>query len=174
MGDTKIRLPKATTLLQDDHQKVKKLFASYEQLKNDEDLEGDREELFEEIKTELTIHSQIEEEIFYPAVAMAEDEDAKKLVQEALEEHQHVKTLLEEIDALDSDDPTECDARMNALKESVLHHAEEEEKDIFPIFEDLDRDLKVKVAEQLVSRKRELETEGMENADETGAPEDDE
>ena len=165
MADSKVRTPKATSLLRDDHKKVKQLFASYEELENGNDAE--REKLFQEIRTELSIHSRIEEEIFYPAVAMAEDKEARKLVQEALEEHKIVTTLLEEINSLRTNDDAECAGKMKALKDNVLHHAKEEEDEIFPIFEDLQKHQQTTVAEQLMARKKELEDEGIEEAGES-------
>lgn len=164
MADTKVRVPKATSLLKEDHRKVKKLFASYDKLEDDD---PQCDHLFEEIKKELTIHSKIEEEIFYPAVEGAENEEARTLVKEANEEHKIVKTLLQEIDALEDGDQTECDAKMKVLKDAVLHHAEEEEKEIFPVFEKLEKEQKARVAEQLLSRKQELESQNLEKTDES-------
>lgn len=155
MADTKLRVPKATSLLKDDHKKVKKLFAEYDKLEDDDQEGCDR--IFEEIKTELTIHAQIEEEIFYPATAAAQDEEARMLVSEAREEHKIVKQLLDEIESLDEGDEDECEAKMKVLKESVLHHAEEEEKELFPVFDELEREQRDQVAELLVARKRELQ-----------------
>lgn len=156
MSDTKIRVRKATTLLKEDHQAVKKLFRDYEKL---DDSEGrGREALFEQIKRLLTIHSQIEEEIFYPACERAEDEEAGDLVREAREEHRMVKTLLDELSSLTPGEDR-FEAKMKVLQENVLHHAEEEQNEIFPVFDELDRPKRDRVAEMLESRKRELEGE---------------
>jgi hemerythrin superfamily protein len=165
MADTKIRIQKATRMLREDHRKVKKLFASYEKLKEND--EGRKEDLYESIKKELRIHTQIEEEIFYPAVESAPESQARKLILEAREEHKIVKTLLAELDAIESDD-TEGDAKMKVLKDSVLHHAEEEEEQIFPIFESLDREEKSRIAERLSERKQELEAEEPEISGDAG------
>ena len=118
----------ATALLKQDHTKVKALFKKYAAA-------GDRaaqtkQRLFDEIKAELEVHAAIEEEIFYPAVQKVRSKDAKDLVLEALEEHKVVKTLLEEITALTPDDDV-FDAKMKVLQESVEHHADEEEKEMF-------------------------------------------
>ena len=168
MSDTKLRMPKATALLRDGHKKVKKLISSYEKLEDGDDAR--REQLFQEIKKELSIHARIEEEIFYPAVAMAGREKAEKLIMEAEAEHQIVKTLLEQIAALEADDRTERDAKMIVLRDSVLHHVEVEEKKIFPIFEELDRDQKANVTEQLLSRKEQLEAQESEESGESEDP----
>jgi hemerythrin superfamily protein len=153
MADTKVRVRKATALLKEDHQKVKKLFSQFEKLNAARD--SDRTQLFDQIKKELTVHSQIEEEIFYPAVERAEDEEADDLVREAHEEHRIVKTLLEELSALSPADP-QFDAKIKVLKENVLHHAEEEQDEIFPVFDSLERMERERVSEQLQARKREL------------------
>src|SRR5215204_2556252 len=136
MSDTKVRVRKATTLLKEDHQKVKKLFSKFENL--DASGESEKAELFDQIKKELTVHAQIEEEIFYPAVERADEEEADDLVREAHEEHRIVKTLIEELSALSAAD-AQFDAKMKVLKENVLHHAEEEQDEIFPVFDGLER-----------------------------------
>ena len=158
MSDTKLRFRKATTLLREDHRTVKKLFKEMDQLE-DGDTEG-LVEIYERVKQELEIHAQIEEEIFYPAVRNAQDEEAETLVEEANEEHRIVKQLLGEIGELSAaDDEEKFCAKMKVLKDNVLHHAEEEEKEIFPVFEDLDKEVQDEVAERLYSRKRELSPE---------------
>ena len=156
MADTKIRTRKATALLREDHRKVKKLFAEFEKLEESDTAEMAR--IFEEVKKELTVHAQIEEEIFYPAIEKAEDEEAKELTLEANEEHRLVKQLIQELSGMTADEELFC-AKMKVLKDNVLHHAEEEESEIFPIFEGLDKEEQDRIAEQLNARKNELSTE---------------
>jgi hemerythrin superfamily protein len=153
MSDTKVRVRKATALLKEDHQKVKKLFERIEKL--DASRETDKGWIFDQIRKELTVHSQIEEEIFYPAVERAEDEEAAELVREAHEEHRIVKTLLEELSTLRPAD-SRFDAKIKVLKENVLHHAEEEQDEIFPVFDQLERSERERISELLQARKREL------------------
>jgi len=117
-----------TTLLKKDHAKVKKLFEAFEE-------SGDRAlklrtSLYEQIREELTIHATIEEEIFYPAVNAARSKDAKKMVAEANEEHALVKQLLAELGDLEAGD-IQFSAKMKVMKDLVLHHAKEEEKEMF-------------------------------------------
>ena len=119
----------ATTLLKQDHDKVRSLLNEFEA-----QADGDgraKRELFEEIRNELEIHSAIEEEIFYPAVKALRTEEAEEIVDESIEEHGVVKRLLDELDATDTDDET-FDAKMKVLKENVEHHADEEEDEMFP------------------------------------------
>ena len=155
MADTKIRIRKATTLLKEDHRTVKRLFAEFDKLEESETPELAR--IFDEVKKELTVHAQIEEEIFYPAIERAENDEAEELVREAHEEHRLVKMLIEELSGMQADDDQFC-AKMKVLKDNVLHHAEEEESEIFPIFEDLDKEEQDQIAEQLQARKNELTT----------------
>jgi hemerythrin superfamily protein len=153
MPDTWIRAPKATSLLREDHEKAKGLIREIEMLGEEE--ADQKEALFERLRRELTVHAQIEEEIFYPAVAAAEDPEAGELVQEAREEHRAVKELLEELGALAPDDD-EFEAKLAVLRDHVVEHAEEEEADIFPLFESLDRDEQEMTSETLDARRRDL------------------
>lgn len=157
MADTKeMKALKATSLLKEDHKKVKKLFAEFDKLEED-DASG-LSAIYEKVNRELQVHAQIEEEIFYPAVNNSQDEEAEGMVLEAHEEHKIVKTLLEELSDMEPEDPDFC-AKMKVLKESVLHHAGEEEKDIFPVFNKLDKSVQEEVSQRLNNRKRELTAE---------------
>jgi len=118
----------AIKLLKQDHAAVNKLFRQFEQA-------GDRAHktkgrLAERIGTELAIHAAIEEQVFYPAVRRAV-EDETDLVLESLEEHHLVKVLLSEIEKLDPSDER-FGAKVRVLIENVEHHIEEEEGDMFP------------------------------------------
>jgi hemerythrin superfamily protein len=156
MSDTKVRVRKATMLLRDDHKKVKKLVSSCQKLDAAEDAE--RMQLFEQIKKDLGLHTQIEEEIFYPAVRRAPQEGASELVQQALEEHRMVKTLIDEISGLSPSDETFA-SKMEVLQESLFNHIRKEEDEIFPIFGELDKQDQTRVSEQMDSRRRELTEE---------------
>lgn len=153
MSDTKIRVRKATALLREDHRMVRKLFSEYEGLDDGE--EGRKGELFDAILKELTIHAQIEEDVFYPAMQSIEDDEVQELVLEANEEHKVAKTLLAELSEMTPQDET-FDAKMKVLIESVRHHAEEEEQDMFPSFDDLPKEIQDEVSDQLRIRKEEL------------------
>jgi hemerythrin superfamily protein len=144
----------ATALLKKDHAKVKELFKKFEDA-------GDRagqtkQRLFEEIKSELDVHAGIEEEIFYPAMQKVRSNEAKDLVLEALEEHKVVKTLLKEIARLTPEDD-EFDAKVKVLQENVEHHADEEEKKMFPqAKQHLSEERRAELGEQMEGRKEEL------------------
>jgi hemerythrin superfamily protein len=115
----------AIELLEKDHKAVKKLFREFEG-KTDRAHKG-KLDLYATIRQELEIHTQIEEQIFYPAVK----EIASDMVAEAMEEHNQVDRLLEELHGMDPGDER-FDAKMTVLIENVEHHADEEEKEMFP------------------------------------------
>jgi hemerythrin superfamily protein len=149
MSDTKIRAQKATALLREDHRAVKKMFAEYEELEK----AGDKAGLFAKIRKELLLHARIEEEVFYPALSGIEDEDCQEILKESFEEHKVVKTLLDELAAMDASDE-QFDAKVKVMAENVEHHAEEEEKELFPYFDELPKERQDEVSEELEERKR--------------------
>ena len=153
MPDTRLKAVKATLLLKEDHHKLRELFEVYEQL-GLEEIEQ-KEDVFSMLRAELTDHATLEEEIFYPAVAQAETTDAQGLVQEAEEEHRTFSTLLDEMSELGPGE-AEFEAKMKVLKEAVLSHAEEEEKEIFRLFKKLPREIQDEISVQLRERKEEL------------------
>ena len=114
----------AFKLLQADHRNVAALFDELEQASGKEKLT-----VFNQIKTELELHTQIEEAIFYPAVE--EPKETHDLTLEAYEEHDVVKKLLRELSKTKSPDE-EWEAQAKVLRENVEHHVEEEENELFP------------------------------------------
>ncbi|HEX8136779.1 MAG TPA: hemerythrin domain-containing protein [Pyrinomonadaceae bacterium] len=118
----------AFELLKQDHEKVSGIFEQIEE--TTERAVKTREELYGRLRTELDIHSQIEEEVFYPAIE--ELDETRALTLEAYEEHNVVKQLLDELDALPVDDET-WTAKLKVLHENVDHHVEEEETELFPL-----------------------------------------
>jgi hemerythrin superfamily protein len=115
----------AIELLKADHKKVAALFDQVEKTES----EQEHLKLFEQIKTELEVHTHIEETVFYPRIR--EVEELKDLVLEALEEHKQVKTLIREITGL-VEGSEKLDAKLKVMGENVEHHVEEEEKEMFP------------------------------------------
>lgn len=113
----------AFNLLKADHRKVEDLFKRLEQERGKRKLT-----VFEQIKTELELHTHIEEKIFYPA--LEEAKETHDLALEAYEEHDVVKKLLKSLSrARTADD--EWEAQSKVLQENVEHHVEEEENELF-------------------------------------------
>jgi hemerythrin superfamily protein len=118
----------AIAMLTADHKRVKKLFSDFDKLKAEG---GDEEKtaVVEQICNELKIHTEIEEEIFYPAVRKAIDDS--DLMDEALVEHAGAKELLAQLEDASPDDDL-YDAKVIVLGEQIDHHVKEEEGDMFP------------------------------------------
>jgi hypothetical protein len=118
--------PDAIALLKADHRKVEDLFAKFEAAKGD----GKKKALAEQICMELTVHTKIEEDVFYPACEGAIEE---ALLKEAYVEHDAAKVLIAEIEAGGPDDEF-YDAKVKVLSEEIEHHVEEEEKRVEGMF----------------------------------------
>jgi hemerythrin superfamily protein len=138
----------AIALLKKDHREVEGYFEQYEELKDD----NAKTELAEKICTALKVHSQIEEEIFYPKARQAtQDND---LLDEALVEHAGAKHLIAEIESMEVGDDL-YDAKITVLGEQIKHHAKEEEEQLFPECENSKMDV-VAVGKRMATRKTEL------------------
>ncbi|HEV2262430.1 MAG TPA: hemerythrin domain-containing protein [Candidatus Rubrimentiphilum sp.] len=119
----------ALKLLKEDHKKVKALFGEVEGLGDRASTQ--RKDLFQQIDRELTLHSKIEETLFYPEFRKrAENSDEREEVLEAYEEHGVVKTMIGELEDLDPKDET-YKPKLNVLKDLVEHHVKEEEGPLF-------------------------------------------
>jgi hemerythrin-like domain-containing protein len=151
-----MRTMDAITLLTDDHKKVKALLAELAETTNR--AEKTRTELLAKIAKELEVHTTIEEEIFYPAFKEAgEKSDDSKMFFEAMEEHRAAGDLVLP-DLLKTGVTTDqFGGRAKVLKELVEHHADEEEKEMFPRARTLlGKQALVELGERLAARKQEL------------------
>lgn len=113
----------AFELLKADHEKVAQLFEQLEAASGNAKLE-----VFDQIRTELELHTHIEETIFYPA--LEQPEETHDLTMEAYEEHTVVKKLLRELGRSRTANE-EWEAKAKVLQENVEHHVEEEEGELF-------------------------------------------
>jgi hemerythrin superfamily protein len=139
----------AISLLKEDHGRVKALFERFEKARGEEQ----KSQLAETICMELTVHAQIEEEIFYPAAREAiDDED---LLDEAKVEHDSAKELIAQIQASSPEDEL-FDAKVKVLGEYVNHHVQEEERELFPEVRSSELDL-AELGTRLRERKQELQ-----------------
>jgi len=85
--------------------------------------------LFKELYTELTLHAEVEEDIVYPF--FEEKQETREIVEESLQEHEEIETLLSELKVMPPDDE-EWMSTLSELKEKVEHHVEEEEESSSP------------------------------------------
>jgi hemerythrin superfamily protein len=138
----------AITLLEQDHREVEDHFEGYEKAKSEEK----KYELASQICTALTVHTRLEEELFYPTARKATGDD--DLFDEATVEHASAKQLIAEIEAMSVGDEL-YDAKIKVLSEQIQHHVEEEEKRLFPETRKTDLDLDA-LGEELMARKAEL------------------
>lgn len=150
----------ATHILAADHRTVERLFEEFEKATS-----SDRKaKLAQQICTELKIHAQIEEEVFYPALRGKIDED---LLNEAWVEHDGAKVLINDIEASGPEDEF-FDAKVTVLSEEIKHHVKEEEKQQDNMFQQAraaDVDLE-ELGRAMLARKEELTAQ----AESTGLP----
>ena len=151
------RKPDALRMLKDDHDKVKGLFEKFQNARRDDERKG---EIAQTICKELTVHAQLEEEIFYPAVREAIDDD--DVMNEAVVEHGSAKELIAEIEKMSPDEDM-FDAKVKVLGEFVSHHIREEQNEMFPQVRKTDLDLNA-LAERMRSRKQQLVGDEAEEA----------
>jgi hemerythrin superfamily protein len=148
MAETKSQ--DAITLLKHDHREVEKLFKEFESAKG----EGRKQKLAHQICLEISVHSEIEEQIFYPACKGVVDEEE---IKEGYVEHDAAKLLIAEIEANQGADDEYFETKVKVLKEEIEHHVEEEEGPggIFSQARKGDMDMKA-LGEQLAATKKEL------------------
>ena len=152
MPQTPTRKNDAVDLLDADHIAVSKLFAIYKRLCGQDAPSDEKRDVAEQICEELTIHAQLEEEIFYPQVREAINCD--DLLDEAEVEHGTAKDLITQISNMSPDDDL-YDARVRVLGEYIDHHVNEEREGIFVKARKSRLDL-LAIADELSERKREL------------------
>ena len=144
----KSRSPDAITLLRADHKIVSELFEKFDGARSP----ARKKALVAEICAELTVHAQIEEEIFYPTVKQALKD--KELVPEATIEHATLKSLIAQVEGVEPDGEM-FDAKVKVMSEYVKHHVKEEQNEMFPKVRASKLDL-VDLGSQLAMRKQEL------------------
>jgi hemerythrin-like domain-containing protein len=143
--------PDAIALLKADHAKVSAMFAQYDKL--GDKAQAKKEALARKICNELKVHTQIEEEIFYPATraALPREDD---LLDEAQVEHDGAKDLIAQLDAMKPGDDL-FDAKVTVLGEYIKHHVKEEQNEMFPKVRKTRLDLR-ELGMRLAFRKKEL------------------
>jgi len=145
----------ACDLLDADHRTVKKMFKEYEELTSarGRTVAQKKMDLARQICHELSVHAQVEEEIFYPALRSAlKDTDA---LAEAAVEHQAAKELVAQIEGMGEADEM-FDAKVKVLGEYVDHHVKEERNEIFPKARSSRKVDLVSMRDEIMTRKEEL------------------
>jgi hemerythrin-like domain-containing protein len=148
--------PDALDILAEDHKKVLKMFDQFKKMKKQDD--ADEEEIQTLVETacaELTIHTRLEEEIFYPALRDAIDDT--DMLDEAEVEHASAKQLITELSAMQPGDDL-YEAKFTVLGEYVKHHIGEEEDEMFPKAKKAKLDLEA-MGDEINARKAELRDE---------------
>jgi hemerythrin superfamily protein len=156
----------AIKLLTQQHREVEKLFEQFE--KASDGAKKTKLQLCQKISDMLAVHATIEEKIFYPATKDARTEE---LLHEAVEEHLSCKRILADLLQKEEIDD-EAEAKMTVLKEQVLHHVQEEEKELLPKARKLlDSDRLEELGDEMQSMADDLMEEGeprMQVPNETG------
>jgi hemerythrin superfamily protein len=138
----------ATALLRADHNRVRELFADYEKMGST----SKQKLLVSHICAELTVHAQIEEEIFYPAIkGVVKDTE---LIAEATVEHTTLKDLIAQVEGVEPHGEI-FDAKIKVMAEYVKHHVREEENEMFPLAKSSSLDMR-KLGARLSERKAKL------------------
>jgi hemerythrin-like domain-containing protein len=141
----------ATSVLREDHQKVRRLFRRFDALADD----ARKADLIQQVCTELKVHAMLEEELFYPAAdgRIAEE----MLLEEAQVDHDCIRQLIEMLEN-DQIAPEERYATFRVLAEYVLHHIEEEENELFRQMRDAGIDM-AELGARMQSRRHQLHQE---------------
>ncbi len=143
----------ALQLLMAEHREVKAMFQEYQKLAEAGGRGDERMLLASQICVALTLHTQLEEELLYPAAreVLTRDED---IVDEAYVEHAGAKNLISQLKTMTSDQPL-FDAKVKVLGEYIDHHVKEEETEFFPKLRKTSLDLDT-MGGQMAARKKQL------------------
>jgi len=144
----------AVSLLTADHDKVQELFKQFDEIKDVTDARGlqEKQRIVAAACAELTVHTQLEEEIFYPAVRRIIDE--ADLMNEAQVEHDGAKALIEQLSRMTAKNEM-FNAKFTVLAEYVKHHINEEQTEMFPKVRLAELDL-AQLGQRMTARRQEL------------------
>ena len=141
----------AISLLKTDHRKVKNLFARYESAGHF----STKHLLAAQVFTELDLHTQLEENVFYPAYDEMTGKNGTQLVADSRLAHEHVKELLIELQGIELDEET-FEATFQELMHTVTQHVVQEEEEMFPEAEHILADQLVDLRDDMMARKQQL------------------
>jgi hemerythrin superfamily protein len=143
----------AISLLKTDHRKVKNLFARDESAGNF----STKQLIAEQVFTELELHAQLEENVFYPAYAEMTGKNGTQLVADSRLAHEHVRELMSELQGIDLNE-AEFEVKFHELMGIVREHVAEEENAMFPEAEQMLADQLEDLMDKMVELKQQLTT----------------
>ena len=138
----KSNTPEILQLIHQDHEEVQGLFEQFRKSMSAKNGEKKADDLSKQILDDLKLHTELEEKIVYPNLK----EQDEKIFYEAGEEHHVVDLLIEELQQLKVSEP-EYAAKMAVMEESVKHHIQEEESQMFKLISQLPEDTLDELAE---------------------------
>ena len=142
-------MPNAAQMLREDHRRIQRMFKQFEKLQDS----AAKKALVDAVTVELTVHSMLEEEIFYPAVRRnGLDAD---LMDEAAEEHHVADVIMDELAKMSSTNDA-FGAKFTVLMENVNHHIGEEESEMLPKAERIGAALMSELGTKMAARRDEL------------------
>lgn len=144
----------AVAILLDDQNKINQHFREFRLLYLAGGL-AEAERVAQQICRELTIHTTLEEEIFYPEARAAID--TPKLVDEAKARHAIAREFIAQIMGGFIADKIYA-ARVGMLGEYVSHHLREEQQELFPRVRQSELDMN-EIGARMLARKLDLEAE---------------
>lgn len=157
----------AKELLKRDHEALRKMFDEYVNVGESPE---DRAEIVEDLTEALLVHSVVEEEIFYPAVSESGAENAEGEIADALDAHDELKALLNELFEMEPDDEPAYTEKVMELKGNFERHVEQEEGPIFAGATELGDDSLAELGDDMESRKEELAEEGVDLEEDEDEP----
>ena len=139
-------------MILDDHERVRQLFQQFQQA----DDEQQKQQIADQVLTELTVHANLEEEIFYPAMRQkASGSEDQQMVQEAYQEHSEAKTLIQQLQGMQASDP-QFTTLFQQLQQDIEHHVQEEETEMLPKAEQELSDQMDRLGQEMAARKQQL------------------
>ena len=141
-------------MILDDHERVRQLFRQFQQA----DDQQQKQQIADQVLMELTVHANLEEEIFYPAMRQkASGQEDQQMVQEAYEEHSQAKALIQQLQGMQASDP-QFTTLFQQLQQDVEHHVQEEETEMLPKAQQELSDQMDRLGQEMAQRKQQLMT----------------
>ncbi len=141
-------------MILDDHERVRQLFQQFQQA----DEQQQKQQIADQVLMELTVHANLEEEIFYPAMRQkASGSEDQQMVQEAYEEHAQAKALIQQLQGMQASDP-QFTTLFQQLQQDVEHHVQEEETEMLPKAQQELSDQMDRLGQEMAQRKQQLMT----------------